>query len=243
MSAAAGGPLAARTALVTGASRGIGAAVARALAAQGARVALAARSADALSALARELGPGHLAVTADLTVSRDIAALAARVTEWAPGAPDILVNNAGIFPRAAAHEQDPDDFARTLELNLAAPFRVLRAFLPRMLSRRRGDVVTLGSVADRHAYAENAAYSASKFGARGLHEVLRAETRGTGVRATLIAPGPVDTAIWAAYEPALGKTLMARGSMLRPDDVARAVLFAVSQPPHVDIEELRLSPA
>lgn len=235
--------LAGRTALVTGASRGIGEAVARALAAEGARVALTARSSGTLDALVRELGAGHFAIAADLTVDRDVAALAARVSEWAGGAPDILVSNAGIFPRAAAHEQDPDEFARTLDLNLTAPFRVLRAFLAQMRARRRGDIVTLGSVADRHAWPENAAYSASKFGARALHEVLRAETRGTGVRATLVAPGPVDTAIWNPHEKVLGTSLPRRETMLRADDVARAVLFAVSQPAHVDIEELRLSPA
>lgn len=233
--------LAGRTALVTGASRGIGEAVVRVLAAEGARVALTARSSGALDALVHELGARHMAIAADLMIDRDVAVLAARVSEWAGGAPDILVNNAGTFPRAAAHEQDPDEFARTLDLNLAAPFRVLRAFLPQMRARHTGDIVTLGSVADRHAWPANAAYSASKFGARALHEVLRAETRGTGVRAMLVAPGPVDTAIWNLHEQELGRSLPRRETMLRAEDVARAVLFAVSQPANVDIEELRLS--
>lgn len=235
--------LAGRSALVTGASRGIGEAVARALAAAGARVALAARSAEALATLARDLGAPHLAVVADITVPADVAALAARVTAWAGGAPDILVGSAGAFPRAPLHEQDPDEFARALALNATAPFRVLRAFLPAMREARRGDVVTIGSVADRHAYPGNAAYSAGKFGNRATHEVLRAETRGTGVRAILIAPGPVDTAIWDPHEDSLGRTLPPRDRMLRVDDVARAVVFAVAQPRHVDVEELRLSPA
>jgi len=235
------GALEGRHALVTGASRGIGAAVARALAEQGARVALAARSAAALEALAHELGAGHLAVAGDVTRADDVAALEARVTAWAAGAPDILVNNAGIFPRARVHEQDADAFAHALDINLAAPFRVLRAFLPAMLARRRGDIVTLGTVADRHIYQENAAYSAGKFGARALHEVLRAETRGTGVRATLVAPGPVDTDLWNPHERSLGRSLPSREAMLRAEDVARAVVFAVSTPPHVDVEELRLS--
>ena len=230
-----------RSAVVTGASRGIGAAVARALAGAGATVALAARTGEALSALARELGTGHLAVPCDLTRPDDIDALAARVTAWAGGAPHILVNAAGIFPRASAHEQDPDEFARTVALNLTAPFRVVRAFLPAMRQQGRGDVITIGSVADRYAFAGNSAYSASKYGARAVHEVLRTETRGTGVRATLIAPGPVDTAIWDPHESALGDTLPRRTDMLRPEDVARAVLFAVAQPPHTAVEELRLA--
>ena len=230
-----------RWALVTGASRGIGEAVARALAGVGARVALAARSANALSALSAELGAGHLAVAGDLTVARDVDVLAERVTLWCGGAPDILVNGAGIFPLASVHELDPDDFLRTLDVNLAAPLRVIRAFLPAMRARRRGDVVTIGSVADRHASSGNAAYSASKYGVRALHEVLRAETRGTGVRASLVSPGPVDTAIWSPHESSLGGALPWRQDMLVAADVARAVLYVVTQSPEVTVEELRLS--
>ncbi len=236
------GPLTGQTALVTGASRGIGAATARALAGAGARLALVARGADGLHALARELGAGHLVVPADCTQAADVARMAADVAAWAGGPPDIIVNNAGIYPRAKLHEQDPDEFAATLEVNLAAPFRVLHAFLPAMRARRSGHVVSIGTVADRSIWPMNGAYSASKYGLRALHEVLYAESRGTGVRATLIAPGAVDTGIWDAHEAELGKTLARREAMLHPEDVARAVLFAVSQPPHMTVYELRLSP-
>jgi NADP-dependent 3-hydroxy acid dehydrogenase YdfG len=232
-----------RSALVTGASRGIGAAVARQLAAAGARVALVARGADALHTLAHELGADHLAVAADCTRAADVTRLAADVTAWARGAPDILVNNAGVYPRGRLDEQDPEEFAATLDLNLAAPFRVLRAFLPAMRERGSGHVVTIGTVADRNIWPMNGAYSASKYGLRALHEVLYAEARGSGVQATLIAPGAVDTDIWEAHEAELGKTLSPRHRMLKPDDVARAVLYAVTQPPHMTVHELRLSPA
>jgi NADP-dependent 3-hydroxy acid dehydrogenase YdfG len=235
-------PLAGRTALITGASRGIGAATARALAGAGARLALVARGADALHTLARELGDGQLVVAADCTVGADVARLAAAVQAWAGGAPDILVNNAGIYPRAKLHEQDPDEFAATLDINLAAPFRVLHAFLPAMRTRRSGHVVSVGTVADRSIWPMNGAYSASKYGLRALHEVLYAESRGTGVRATLVSPGAVDTTIWDAHEAELGKTLSKREAMLQPDDVARAVLYAVTQPSHMTVYELRLSP-
>lgn len=234
-----------RTAVVTGASRGIGAATARALAAAGARVALVARGAEGLHALAAELaaefGDGHLVALADCTDAIDVAALAAAVTQWAHGAPNILVNNAGIYPRAPLHEQDAEQFAATLDVNLTAPFRVLRAFLPAMRARGSGDVVTIGSVADRSIFDANGAYSASKFGLRALHEVLYLESRGTGVRATLVAPGPVDTDIWEPFADLMGKTLPTREAMLRPADVARAVLYAVSQPAHVTVYELRVS--
>ena len=236
-------PLAGRTALITGASRGIGAATARALAAAGARLALVARGADLLHALDRELGAGHLVVPADCTKAKDVERLAAEVTTWAGGPPDILINNAGIYPRGSLHEQNADEFAATLDVNLAAPFRVLRAFLPAMRTRGSGHVVSIGTVADRNIWPMNGAYSASKYGLRALHEVLYAESRGSGVQATLIAPGAVDTDIWRSHEAELGKTLSPRHRMLKPDDVARAVLYAVTQPPHMTVHELRLSPS
>lgn len=235
------GALAGRRALVTGASRGIGAAVVRALAAEGARVAAVARGADALHAVVEPLGAGHCAIAADVTTDDGIAAIAHTVLAWAGDAPDIIVNNAGIFPRARFDAQGAGEFARTLALNLEAPFRIVHAFLGAMRARRTGDIVTIGSVADRHVYPENAAYSASKCGLRALHEVLRAETRGTGLRATLVSPGPVDTDIWNPHAEQLGTRLPARDAMLTADDVARCVCFAVCQPSGVDVEELRVS--
>ena len=234
-------PLAGRRALVTGASRGIGAATARALAAAGARVALAARSREAIETLARELGDGHLAFPADLSGSAGVEALVSAVTAWAGGAPDILVNNAGVFAPKPIPDQDPDEFARVLEVNLASPFRLVHAFYAAMVRRGSGHVVTVGSVSDRRARPANAAYSASKFGLRAMHESLREEASGTGVRASLVSPSAVDTQIWAPVEARLGRDYPARSAMLTADDVARAIVFVVSQPPHVDIHELRLS--
>lgn len=243
----ADGLLAGRTALITGASRGIGAATAHALAAEGARVALVARGAEALQQLANALPPpspdaAHLVVAADCTKAADVERMAHDVSAWAGGPPDILVNNAGIYPRGSLVDQDPEEFAATLDVNLAAPFRVLHAFLGAMRARGSGHVVSIGTVADRNIWPMNGAYSASKYGLRALHEVLYAEARGSGVRATLIAPGAVDTDIWQAHEAELGKTLSPRSRMLRPDDVARAVLYAVTQPTHMTVHELRLSP-
>jgi NADP-dependent 3-hydroxy acid dehydrogenase YdfG len=101
--------------------------------------------------------------------------------------------------------------------------------------------VSIGSIADRVAFPENGAYAASKFGLRGLHQVLRAELAGSGVRATLVSPGPVDTALWNEVDPDNRPGFTPRASMLRADAVAAAVLFAVSQPPDVNVDELRLS--
>ncbi len=242
-----GAPLAGRTALVTGASRGIGAAAARALAGAGARVALLARSADALAARAREAAdagaPDPVVVACDLRDAAAVAAAAARVAGAFAGPPDLLVNNAGAFAAAPAHETDPDAFAALVDANLVAPFRLVRAFLPAMRERGSGHLVTVGSVADRHAFAGNAAYAAGKYGLRALHEVLRLELRGTGVRATLVSPGPVDTPLWDPIDPDAREGFTPRAAMLRADDVADAVLYAALRPPSVNVDELRLSRA
>lgn len=239
------GPLAGRTALVTGASRGIGAATAGALAAAGARVALLARTAPALDALAAAMvvagSVDPLPVACDLRDPAAVADAAARLTHAFGGPPDVLVNNAGVFAVAPAHETDADDFAALLDANLVAPFRLVRTFLPAMRARGSGHVVTVGSVADRRAFPGNAAYASAKFGLRGLHEVLREELRGTGVRATLVSPGPVDTPLWDALDPDHREGFTPRAAMLSADAVADAVCYAVTRQAAVNVDELRLS--
>jgi NADP-dependent 3-hydroxy acid dehydrogenase YdfG len=230
-----------RTALVTGASRGIGLAVAQALAGAGVRVAMIARSADALHDEARSLGERALAIECDVGDARSVDVMVERVQRELGGAPDILVNNAGLFRLSAAHATDPSEFAAALEVNLVAPFRVIRAFLPAMRDRKHGHLVNIGSIADRVAFPDNGAYAASKFGLRGFHEVLRAELTRSGVRATLISPGPVDTSLWDEVDPDNTPGFSPRATMLRPEAVAAAVLYAVTQPADVNIDELRLS--
>ena len=237
----ADGPLVGRTALVTGASRGIGAATARRLALSGARVALLARSEDALTALAREIGGDAVVIACDVRRPDAAAMVQATLAGLGVEAPDILVNNAGVFFVTPAHETSIEAFRDTLELNLTAPFGFVRAFLPTMRRRATGHVVTVGSIADRTAFAGNAAYAASKFGLRALHEVIRAELKGTGVRASLVSPGPVDTPLWDAVDSAHREGHTRRSEMLPADAVADAVHYAVSAPAAVNIDELRLS--
>lgn len=229
------------TAVVTGASTGIGLAISRALAAAGFRVAMLARSAGVLSARAREIGGLAIPLVCDLTDDGALDAAAARITHTFGGAPDLLVNNAGFFSLATADATSLMDFRAALEVNLVAPFRFVRAFLPAMCQRASGHIVSIGSISDRVAFPENAAYSASKFGARGLHEVLRAELKGTGVRATLVSPAAVDTPLWDPVDPDSRPGFTPRHAMLRPEAVAAAVLFCVSQPVDVNVDELRLS--
>ncbi len=238
-----GAALAGRTALVTGASRGIGLATARALATAGARVALLARSADALRGAADAIGGGALAVPCDVRDARALDGAVAHVRAAFGGAPDVLVNNAGAFTLAPVAETPADAFTAALDANLVAPFRLVRALLPELLARGRGHVVTVGSIADRHAFPENGAYAASKFGLRGLHEVLRAELRGTGVRASLVSPGPVDTPLWDPIGPDDRPGFTPRAQMLSADAVARAILFAVTAPDELNVDELRLTRA
>ena len=241
MTSPARGALEGRSALVTGASRGIGAEVARGLARQGARVALLARGEQALRALADELGGDALVVPCDVRDARATEQAIGTLTERLDGGPDIVVNNAGAFIIGAAHKTSVDDFRATLEINLMAPFALVRAFLPAMRKRARGHVVTIGSVADRTIYPGNAAYSASKYGLRAMHEVLRAELRGTGVRASLVSPGPVDTALWDEIDPDNQPGFTKRSEMLSPEAVADAILYVVTAPSTTNVDELRLS--
>jgi len=237
-------PLAGRNALVTGASRGIGAATARVLAAAGARVALVARNEIALRALANEIGADAVVLPCDLTEIEATQRAAADAITALGDAPDILVSNAGIFELAPLAEMPDDVFERTMQTNLVAPFVLLRALLPRMRERGSGHVVTIGSIADRMVFPENGAYSAAKYGARAMHEVLRVETRGTGVRATLVSPGPVNTPLWDdVLSQGAGRQLPTREIMLDPAVVADAVLYVATRDAAVNIDELRLSHA
>jgi NADP-dependent 3-hydroxy acid dehydrogenase YdfG len=228
-------------AVVTGASRGIGLAIATALVADGFDVAMLARSENDLRAHADVLGERAHAMPCDIADTDAVHKTMAYITAEFGGAPDVIVNNAGVFSLATVDTTDPRDFRAALDVNLFAPFLLVRTFLPAMRERRSGHIVMIGSVADRHIFPENGAYSASKFGARALHEVLRVELRGSGVRTTLVSPGPVDTALWEPFNPDARDGFTPRSEMLRPEDVADAVRYVVSRPSDVNIEELRLS--
>lgn len=232
-----------KTALITGGSRGIGLSVAHALVRAGVHVALIARGADELRARAKELGADTVVVSADVTHVADVDRAVAVVQTAFGGAPDLLINNAGIFIPKALDVITPEEFERLITINLIAPFYLLRAILPAWKAQKRGHLITLGSIADRTIFAENGAYSASKFGIRAMHEALRAETKGTGVRTTLVSPSAVDTPIWDAVVQAKDSRFPSRDQMLTPDAVAEAVVWAAMRPANVNIDELRISAA
>ena len=234
-------PLDGRTAVITGASRGIGLATARALFDAGARVTLVSRSTHALRELAESLGERATTVECDVTDAHAVAAAAQRIQRELGAAPHILVNNAGAFELASVEQMDATTFTATVNTNLVAPFLFMRAFLPGMRARGDAHIVTIGSVADRAVFPENGAYAASKHGVRALHEVLRLELRGTGVRTTLVSPGPVDTTLWNPVDPDSRPGFTPLAGMLRAEHVADAVVYALTRPPDVNVDELRLS--
>jgi NAD(P)-dependent dehydrogenase (short-subunit alcohol dehydrogenase family) len=227
--------LAGRVALVTGASRGIGAAVAVALTGAGAHVIRVARS------LAESTAERIQDIPCDLTDPDQVSRLGSRVLAQ-HGPPDIVVSNAGAFLLQPLETTGDADLELQLAVNLKAPFYVARAFLPAMRVRGRGSFISVGSVADHVGFPGNAAYAAGKYGLRGLHETLVAEYRGTGVRLTLVSPGATDTAVWDPVDPDHRAGFIRRADMLKPIDVAEAILFVATRPPHVHIDWLRLGP-
>ena len=228
-----------KSAVITGASRGIGRATAIALAKQGMSLVLVARPSEDLDHLSALLEKAATTIVADLSDAGEVAK-ATDMIDARIGTPDILVNNAGAFYVDAFEKLAPDDFQRSLAVNLMAPFLLARAFLPAMRARRSGHIVTIGSIADRHIFPENVAYASTKHGLRAMHEVMRAETKGSGIRTTLISPGPVDTRLWDPINPDKREGYTPRDAMLDPISVADAILFVVTRAPHVNIDELRL---
>lgn len=229
-------PLAGQVAVVTGASRGIGAAVASALEADGAWV----------LRLARTIRPAESdagrSVPCDVTDPDALhRALGPVLAEHGP--PQVAVANAGGFLLKPLAETSQSEFDAQVQVNLASTFALARLVLPVMARAGSGLFVTIGSVADHVALPGNAAYAASKFGVRGLHEVLAAEYRGSGVRLTLVSPGPTDTAAWDPVDPDNRAGFTPRREMLQPADVAEAIRWLAGQPARVQVDWLRLGPA
>jgi len=234
-------PLEGRTVVVTGASRGIGLATARALSSAGARVFSLARPGQRLDAAVASLGYAAVAVPCDLSKREEVDHAVETILKVCDGSPDALVQAAGVFPLAPIEKTPAEDFEGALLVNLLGPYRLAQPLVSGMRARGTGHVVTIGSIADRKTFAENVAYSASKFGARAVHEVMREELRGSGVRVSLVSPGPVDTTIWDAIDPDHRPGFTPRALMLRPEAVADAVLFVLTRGDETNIDELRLS--
>ena len=217
------------TAIVTGASRGIGVYIARSLAKAGVNLALAARSADELADVRREmqgLGVGAIDIPCDVAKDSDRAVLIGR-TEAEFGAIDILVNNAGI-ERVARFDQTPEsDLVETLAVNLEAPMMLTRALIPGMLARNRGHIVNIASGAGKVGIPYESAYSASKHGLVGFTSALRAEYRGSSVGFSVVCPGFVtDTGMYNRWYKQGNRAPKIAGSS-KPEKVADVTLQCI----------------
>ena len=216
--------------LITGASSGIGAATARHAAREGYRLVLAARSEDRIAALAHELGEDRaLAVRCDVTEWEDQQHMVSEAM-GAFGQLDVVFANAGFGAPRGFLESDVEHWRAMVLTNVYGAALTIRAALP-AVRETRGHVLLTGSVAGRRALP-GSLYSATKWAVTAMGESLRLEVDGTGVRVTLIEPGMVDTPFFDNRP---------RGA-LEADDIARAVMFAVSQPPHVDVNEILIRP-
>jgi len=219
-----------KTALVTGATGGIGAAIARALHAQGARVALTGRREAELASLAAELGERALVAPADLSDPAAPAALVEAV-EAGFGALDILVNNAGLTRDGLALRMGDKDWADVIEVDLTAPFRLARAALRGMMRRRTGRIVSIASIVGVTGNPGQANYAAAKAGLIGMSKALAQEVASRGVTVNVVAPGFVRTAMTDALNDAQRAALMGRiptGRMGASEDIAAAVAYLAS---------------
>ncbi len=219
-----------KAALVTGASGGIGAGIARALHAQGAKVALSGTRRDALEALAAELGEGAAVCPADLREAGSAEALIA-AAEAACGPLAILVNNAGLTKDGLALRMKDEDWATVLDVDLAAPFRLARAALRGMLKRRAGRIIGIGSVVGATGNPGQANYAAAKAGLVGMSKALAQEVGSRGITVNVIAPGFVETPMTDALNEEQKTRLIAGiplGRMGVPADVAGAAVFLAS---------------
>jgi NAD(P)-dependent dehydrogenase (short-subunit alcohol dehydrogenase family) len=231
----------ARRCLVTGAGRGIGAAVARRLSAEGHSVALTARTVEELTGLAAELPNPSLVVPADVTDPTAADTVISRVEEEWGGPVEVLVLNAGTGTSAPLARTTDEDWARMLDLNLTAPFRLLRRALPGMIDQRWGRVVAVASIAAKRGDPYVSAYTASKHGLLGLVRSAAAEVATKGITVNAVCPGFVDTPMTASTvatisattgrsEAEARETLASRqpiGRLIDPEEVADAVLMCV----------------
>jgi NAD(P)-dependent dehydrogenase (short-subunit alcohol dehydrogenase family) len=225
-----------KVALITGASQGIGLAIAQALSAEGCNLIISSRDTNSLAKAHKRLGPSMLAVICDVrdpvSVQNLISAANRRFHRI-----DILINNAGIaHPSVPAADLPFDSWREVIETNLTGMFLVTRAALP--LMKPGGVIVNNLSIAAKRVFPGSSAYNASKHGALGFTNTLREELRGKGIRVISLLPGATDTAIWKTLWPEAP-----RQKMMQPDTIAQAVLNALALPKESTVEELIILPS
>jgi 3-oxoacyl-[acyl-carrier protein] reductase len=231
-------PLAGQTAVITGAGRGIGAAIARKLSSLGATAVLCGRSRDALESSAHAItqaGGKAEVVPCDVTTLESVEAAAKRV-DTSFGRVDILVNNAGVGGFGGPlHQLPPDAWEQILNTNLRGVYYTTRAFAPMMIRARSGHIINISSLAGKNALPNGAAYAASKWGLNGLSYSLAEELRSYNIRVAVICPGSTNTDL----SPHAGRD---HSKMLQPEDVAHAVAMLVTQAPQSFVSEILMRP-
>lgn len=228
-----------KIAVVTGAARGIGRAIALGLAEMGATTALLARDENALQAVAGEIASsgGQAAVFAcDLTDSTALDATAAKILDRYKRC-DILVNNAGVgFMGKPLHETSPDDWERTMKTNLRAPYLMLRAFAPSMIAHGGGHIINISSLAGKNPLLNGAAYAASKWGLNGMMISAAEELRAHNVRVSIVSPGSVATHFGGSGDDPRA------ARKIQPADIAHVVRMLVTQEPQCFVSEVLVRP-
>ena len=232
-----------RVAVITGASSGIGEATARALTADGYRVALLARRLARIQTLARELGDGAVAIKADVT-DRDSILAASRRVQDELGSVDVLINNAGVMLLGPFSAELSGDYRRMVETNLLGAITTTEVFLDQLVADGGGDLVNLSSVAGRTARTGNAVYAATKWGMNGWSESLRQQLQ-PDVRVIVIEPGAVATELTdhiTHTETKAAAEQMYEQTSITAQDIAEIIAFAVSRPRGVSLNEILVRP-
>ena len=233
--------LAGKVAIVTGASSGIGRAVACLFAARGVKQVLAARSADKLAALAKQLDSDTLVVPADMTKPDDVARIVERATDKY-GRIDILLANAGVYIEGKVIDGEPDAWDQLIATNVTGVFRLVHATLPLMVAQHEGDILVTSSISGHQAIHWEPIYSASKHAIQAFVHGLRRQLRKTGVRVGAVAPGMVLNELWGITDPAEIDNKVSEGTGLRSEDVAEAIEFMLTRPRNVTIRDLVMLP-
>lgn len=225
--------------VITGASRGIGRAVAEKFISEGWNAAICSLSAERIAKAREDLerlneSAKIIAVAADMSRKEEVAAFAQKV-KFGLGDTDVLVNNAGIFVPGSLHAEEDGVLESTMALNLYAAYYLSRALLPEMMARRKGHIFNLCSTASLRAYPNGGAYSVSKFALLGFSKNLREEMKPFNIKVTSVCPGPTLTDSWAGFEGPAER-------MMRPADVAEVIWSACNLAPQTVVEEIVLRP-
>jgi ribitol 2-dehydrogenase len=233
--------IAGKVILVTGGSSGIGRAMARLFAAEGARLALAARSTDKMQALAKEIGGAPLVLATDLTRPAEVDRMVEQTIAHF-GQLDIFVANAGIYVPGEAVEGDPAAWEEMIAINVSSVFRAIRAALPHMIGRRSGDIIVTSSISGHQAIHWEPVYSATKHAVQSFVHGVRRQVAKHNVRIGSLAPGMVLNELWGYTDPAAIERDIAAHKGLRSEDVAEACLFMLTRPPNVTVRDLVMLP-